>query len=101
MLTVRALSPLYAPASMRVSINLCSDAGIHPELIHLDEELSKRRDKRLELASRRRTYEVNDAVKRNRAAGNAVWSWWKVSQSLGRLDFGIDTFSVRARRNSS
>ena len=76
-------------------------AGVHPELIHLDEELSKRRDKRLELASRRRTYEVNDAVKRKRAAGNAVWSWWKVSQSLGRPDFGIDTFSVRARRTSS
>ena len=86
---------------MRVFINICSDTGIHPELIHLDEELSKRRDKRLELASRRRTYEVNDAVKRKRAAGNAVWSWWKVSQSLGCPDFGIDTFSVRARRTSS
>ena len=58
--------------------------GIHPELIHLDEELSKRRDKRLELASRRRTYEINDAMKRKRAAENAVWSWWKVSRLLER-----------------
>jgi len=59
-------------------VNHRSTTGIHPELIHLDEELSKRRDKRLELASRRRTYEVNDATKRKRAAENAVWSWWKV-----------------------
>ena len=55
-----------------------STTGIHPELIHLDEELSKRRGKRLELASRRRAYEVNDAMKRKRASENAVWSWWKV-----------------------
>lgn len=61
--------------------------GIHPELIHLDEELSKRRDKRLELASRRRTYEINDAMKRKRAAENAVWSWWKVSPLLKRPYF--------------
>ena len=51
---------------MRVFINICSDTGIHPELIHLDEELSKRRDKRLELASRHRTYEVSDAANRKR-----------------------------------
>ena len=64
--------------------NYRSMTGIHPELIHLDEELSKRRDKRVELASRRRTYEINDAMKRKRAAENAVWSWWKVPPLLKR-----------------
>ena len=62
----------------------CSPTGIHPELIHLDEELSKRRDKRLEVASQRRTYEINDTMKRKRAAENAVWSWWKVSSLFKR-----------------
>ena len=77
-LTVRALNPLYALVFLPTIPNYRSTTGIHPELIHLDEELSKRRDKRLELASRRRTHEVNDAMKRKRAAENAVWSWWKV-----------------------
>ena len=67
--------------------NYHATTGIHPELIHLDEELSKRRDKRLELASQRRTYEINDAMKRKRAAENAVWSWWKVSPFLKRPYF--------------
>ena len=71
--------------------------GIHPELIHLDEELSKRRDKRLELASRRRTYEINDAMKRKRAAENAVWSWWKVFRWLNAHICGTDmSYSTNA-----
>ena len=74
-------------------VSNCSLIGIHPELIHLDEELSKRRDKRLELASRRRTYEVNDATKRKRAAENAVWSWWKV---LSRLNAQAFLFTSRS-----
>jgi hypothetical protein len=65
-------------------------------------ELSKRRDKRLELASRRRTYEVNDATKRKRAAENAVWSWWKVLLCLNALDSSpLTPPAVRARRTSS
>ena len=75
--------------------------GIHPELIHLDGELSKRRDKRLELASRRRTYEVNDAMKRKRAAENAVWSWWKVLLSSNPRTFRLTRPAARARRTSS
>jgi len=77
--------------------NYHSTAGIHPELIYLDEELSKRRDKRLELASRRRTYEVNDATKRKRAAENAVWSWWKVPSCLNAKTVRLTRPSVRAR----
>ena len=52
--------------------------GTHPELLHLHAELSKRRDKRLELASRRRDYEVANVTKRRRLDEEGVWSWWKV-----------------------
>ena len=45
---------------------------------HLQKELTKRRDKRLELASRKRSYEVANASKRRRADEDGVWSWWKV-----------------------
>ena len=41
-------------------------AGTHPELLHLHTELSSRRDKRLELAARRRDYEVANVAKRRR-----------------------------------
>ena len=58
-LTVRTLSQLY----LHTSFNYHSMTGIHPELIHLDKELSERRDKRVELASRRGTYEINNAMK--------------------------------------
>ena len=51
-----------------------STIGINPEFVHLDEELSRGRDKRLELAFRWRTYEVNNAMKMKPAAENAVWS---------------------------
>jgi hypothetical protein len=52
--------------------------GVHPEMQHLHEELSKRRDKRLELARLRRDYEVANVTKRRKLDENGVWSWWKV-----------------------
>ena len=45
---------------------------------HLHEELSKRRDKRLELARLRRDYEVVNVTKRRKLDEDSVWSWWKV-----------------------
>ncbi|KAG2098910.1 Sds3-like-domain-containing protein [Suillus cothurnatus] len=54
--------------------------GAHPELIHLQAELNKRRDKRLALACRKRVYEVVSANKRRRTNEDAVWSWWKVAR---------------------
>ncbi len=57
----------------------------HPELLHLQKELLKRRDKRLELASRKRSYEVANAsyevanaVTRRLADESNTWSWWQV-----------------------
>ncbi|KAI0342513.1 hypothetical protein BDW22DRAFT_1420452 [Trametopsis cervina] len=52
--------------------------GVHPEMLHLHAELSKRRDKRLELASRRRDFEVANATKRRKLDEDGVWSWWKL-----------------------
>ncbi|KAI0089385.1 hypothetical protein BDY19DRAFT_992997 [Irpex rosettiformis] len=52
--------------------------GIHPEMLHLHAELSKRRDKRLELASRRRDYEVANITKRRKLDEEGVWSWWQL-----------------------
>ena len=80
--TVRALYSLYVLASVQSFTHYRSTTGIHPELIHLDKELSERRDKCLKLASKRRTYEVGDATKWKRAAKNVVWSWWKVQVEM-------------------
>lgn len=52
--------------------------GTHPELIHIQKELLKRRDKRLELASRKREYELANIAKKRRIHEDATWSWWKV-----------------------
>ncbi|GJJ14795.1 hypothetical protein Clacol_009063 [Clathrus columnatus] len=51
--------------------------GTHPELIHLQMELSSRRNKRLELAMRRREYEEASIRDRKRDEANSVWEWWK------------------------
>ncbi|KAI0298330.1 Sds3-like-domain-containing protein [Multifurca ochricompacta] len=54
--------------------------GSHPELLYLHSELSRRRDKRMELAARRRNYEVANILKRRHAEENAVWSWWMLAR---------------------
>ncbi|KAG5635886.1 hypothetical protein H0H81_009767 [Sphagnurus paluster] len=51
--------------------------GTHPELIHLQQELSRRRDKRLDLAAGKRDYEIKNVNKRRRSDEDATWSWWK------------------------
>jgi len=53
-------------------------AAVHPEMQYLQKEMTKRRDKRLELASQKRSYEIMNATKR-RKADESVWSWWKVT----------------------
>ena len=64
--TVCTLCPLYAPTFAEGFINFHSTIGIHPKLIHLNEQPSKRRNKHLEVASRHRTYKVNDATEGKR-----------------------------------
>ncbi|KAJ8520513.1 hypothetical protein ONZ45_g2669 [Pleurotus djamor] len=63
----------------------------HPELIHLQTELSNRRDKRLELASRRQEYEITHVTKRRKLDEDATWSWWKVARDELQIDMISET----------
>ena len=42
---------------------------------YLQNEMTKRREKQLELASWKRSYEVINARKRRKADEDGVWSW--------------------------
>jgi hypothetical protein len=56
----------------------CVCAETHPELLHLQLELSTRRDKRLELAARRPAVEGSSVRVKRRDDQNGVWESWKV-----------------------
>ncbi|KAH9927981.1 Sds3-like-domain-containing protein [Epithele typhae] len=51
--------------------------GTHPELLHLHTELDSRRDKRMELASRRRDFEIANAAKRRKLDETGAWTSWR------------------------
>ncbi|KDR77151.1 hypothetical protein GALMADRAFT_225287 [Galerina marginata CBS 339.88] len=72
-------------------------SGTHPEMLHLQRELSQRRDKRLELASRKRSYEVANAVTRRKADESGVWSWWKFTRDELQTDMIAETSRKRRR----
>lgn len=55
--------------------------GTHPEFLHYQKELSSRRDKRIDLATRKRELEITAIVKKRRVNEACVWSWWKVRHS--------------------
>src|SRR6266702_7365810 len=73
--------------------------GTHPESSHLHSELSRRRDKRIELAERRRNYEVGNILKRRRAEENSVWSWWMVRFSSVRPLALCDDYPTQLARD--
>lgn len=52
--------------------------GIHPELHYLLDELTKRRDKRLTLAERKRAYEMEALERRRKDEESWVWDIWEV-----------------------
>ena len=56
-----------------------------------------RRDGRIELAERRRVYEVNNALKKRKAADDAVWTWWMVRRTLR---FSHSIFSLSFSQNA-
>jgi len=41
-------------------------------------ELSSRRDKRLEVATRRREFDEANITRKRRTEQSNVWEWWKV-----------------------
>ena len=53
-------------------------SAVHPEMQYLQQEMIKQRDKRLELALRKCSYEIGNATKCRRADEDGVWSWWKI-----------------------
>jgi hypothetical protein len=59
-------------------VSYVRNKGTHPELLQLQAELGRRRDGRLELADRRRAFEVANAYKKRKANDDAVWTWWIV-----------------------
>ncbi|KAF4603050.1 hypothetical protein EYR38_003455 [Pleurotus pulmonarius] len=65
--------------------------GTHPELIHLHAELSSRRDKRIELATRKRQFEVTSVTKRRKLDEHATWSWWKFTRDGLQTDMISET----------
>ncbi|KAK0223652.1 Sds3-like-domain-containing protein [Armillaria fumosa] len=64
--------------------------GTHPELIHYQKELSNRRDKRVELASRKRELEITTIMKRRRVHEDGTWSWWKHERDQLQTDMIAD-----------
>lgn len=57
---------------------LTSFVGIHPEMIHLQNELQVRHDRRLDLAGKKRQREDGHVSLMRKVEDDAVWSWWKV-----------------------
>ncbi|KXN89713.1 hypothetical protein AN958_05253 [Leucoagaricus sp. SymC.cos] len=71
--------------------------GTHPELIHIQKELLKRRDKRLELASRKREYELANIAKKRRVNEDITWSWWKLARDELQTDMVAESSRKRRR----
>ncbi|KAG5353615.1 hypothetical protein C0989_004724 [Termitomyces sp. Mn162] len=71
--------------------------GTHPELLHLQSELSTRRDKRIELATRKRLLEVANVNKRRRTDEDGIWSWWKFSRDDLQTEMIAETNRKRRR----
>ncbi|KAJ7650605.1 hypothetical protein FB45DRAFT_20610 [Roridomyces roridus] len=72
-------------------------SGTHPELRHIQRELATRRDRRVELATRKRAFEHTDA-ERKRGVGEAgVWSWWKLARDELQTEMIAETNRKRRR----
>ncbi|KAF9530639.1 Sds3-like-domain-containing protein [Crepidotus variabilis] len=72
-------------------------SSVHPEMLHLQKEMTNRRDKRLQLASRKRSFEVANASKRRKADEDGVWSWWKLSVEDLQTDMIAETNRKRRK----
>ncbi|KIM60512.1 hypothetical protein SCLCIDRAFT_944283 [Scleroderma citrinum Foug A] len=71
--------------------------GTHPELHHLQDELTKRRDKRLMLAERKREYEIG-ALERKRKEENVnVWDHWEHARDELQTDMVAETNRKRRK----
>ncbi|KAJ7052539.1 Sds3-like-domain-containing protein [Mycena amicta] len=72
-------------------------AGTHPEMLHLQRELMARRDRRIELATRKRSFECVDAGRKRSAAEHGVWTWWKLARDDLQTDMITETNTKRRK----
>ncbi|KAH0831212.1 Sds3-like-domain-containing protein [Lanmaoa asiatica] len=71
--------------------------GTHPELHHLQSELTKRRDKRLMLASKKRTYEIEAVTKKRREEETWCWEGWDIARTELQTDMIAETNRKRRK----
>ncbi|KAF5388617.1 hypothetical protein D9757_004833 [Collybiopsis confluens] len=60
--------------------------GTHPELLFIQTELSRRKNKRLELAKRKCDYEITNITKKRRIDEDSVWGTWKIQRDQLQTD---------------
>ncbi|KAG6380211.1 Sds3-like-domain-containing protein [Boletus reticuloceps] len=71
--------------------------GTHPELHHLQNELTKRRDKRLMLASKKRTYEIEALARKRREEEAWCWEGWDITCTELQIEMIAETNRKRRK----
>ncbi|KAI9567780.1 Sds3-like-domain-containing protein [Boletus coccyginus] len=71
--------------------------GTHPELHHLQSELTKRRDKRLMLASKKRTYEIETLTRKRCAEDAWCWEGWDIARTELQTEMIAETNRKRRK----
>ncbi|KAG9307984.1 Sds3-like-domain-containing protein [Chiua virens] len=71
--------------------------GTHPELHHVQNELAKRRDKRLMLASKKRTYEIDAVMKKRREEETWCWEGWDIARTELQTEMIAETNRKRRK----
>ncbi|EJD01832.1 uncharacterized protein FOMMEDRAFT_147036 [Fomitiporia mediterranea MF3/22] len=71
--------------------------GLHPEMIHLQNELQTRHDTRLELAAKKRSYEDEHVTLMRKMDEKSIWSWWKFERNDLQTNMFADSNRKRRR----
>lgn len=71
--------------------------GAHPELHYIQEELTKRRDKRLMLAERKRRYEVQALERKRKEEEAGIWENWEHTRDQLQTEMMAETNRKRRK----
>lgn len=71
--------------------------GTHPELHYIQEELTKRRDKRLTLAERKRRYEVHTLERKRKEEEASIWDNWEHTRDRLQTEMMAETNRKRRK----
>ncbi|KAF8452556.1 Sds3-like-domain-containing protein [Boletus edulis BED1] len=88
---------LYAMLSHYSQLIHLVASGTHPELHHLQNELTKRRDKRLMLASKKRTYEIEALARKRREEEAWCWEGWDITCTELQIEMIAETNRKRRK----